>query len=127
MREGGRRERRAGREEGVRGGRRERRAGEELEPSHPPLAFFSTPLPFKPHTFSYLDYYNTIMDSGLLKVGGCLVLDNTLYKGEELAGGPLSVNGEGIKAVNEAVLNDPRVEQVMLPLRDGVTLVYRKE
>jgi len=30
------------------------------------------------------------------------------------------------KAVNEAILADERVERVMLPLRDGVTLVYRK-
>jgi len=74
----------------------------------------------------YLSYYQTIMDAGLLKVGGCLVLDNTLYKGEELAGGPLSDNGKAIQQVNEFVLADERVEQVMLPLRDGVTLVYRK-
>jgi 3-dehydroquinate synthase len=73
----------------------------------------------------YLNYYSKIMDSGLLKVGGLLVVDNTMYKGEELTGQPLSENAQVVKAVNEAILADDRVEQVMLPLRDGVTLVYR--
>lgn len=73
-----------------------------------------------------LTYFNSLMDRGLLKVGGLLVIDNSMYKGEELAGGELSENGQAVKAVNEAILADQRVEQVMLPLRDGITLVYRK-
>merc|ERR1711972_1051569 len=75
---------------------------------------------------NYLNYYNQLMDGGLLKVGGMLVVDNSMYKGEELAGGELSQNGAGVKSVNTAILADERVEKVMLPLRDGVTLVYRK-
>merc|ERR1712070_995903 len=74
----------------------------------------------------YTDYFNSVMDSGLLKVGGLLVVDNTMYKGEEQAGAQMSANGQAVKDVNEAILADERVEQVMLPLRDGVTLVYRK-
>lgn len=75
---------------------------------------------------NYLNYYKQLMDGGLLKVGGMLVVDNSMYKGEELAGGELSQNGAGVKSVNEAIVADDRVEKVMLPLRDGVTLVYRK-
>lgn len=76
---------------------------------------------------SYKKYYELLMDHDLLKHGGMLVVDNSMYKGEELvAGGELSANGQGIKNVNEAILDDSRVEKVMLPLRDGVTLVYRK-
>lgn len=74
----------------------------------------------------YMGYFNKVMDSGLLKVGGLLVLDNTMYKGEEQAGVELSANGKAVQEVNQAILADERVEQVMLPLRDGVTLVYRK-
>ena len=74
----------------------------------------------------YKAYYDLLMDGGLLKVGGLLVLDNTMYKAEELMDGELSANGAGVRAVNEAVAADARVERVMLPLRDGVTLVYRK-
>merc|ERR1711972_437365 len=72
----------------------------------------------------YLALYERLMESGLLKVGGLLVVDNTMYKGEEILG-ELSENGKGIRAFNEALLNDDRVSQVMLPLRDGVTLVHR--
>merc|ERR1711934_637151 len=66
----------------------------------------------------YLPLFECLMDSGLLKV------DNTMYKGEELLG-ELSENGKGIRAFNQALLADDRVSQVMLPLRDGVSLVHR--
>jgi len=76
---------------------------------------------------NYKRYYDLIMDHGILQQGGMLVVDNTMYKGEELVlGGELSTNGQGAKDINEAILEDTRVEKVMLPLRDGVTLVYRK-
>merc|ERR1719297_42468 len=72
----------------------------------------------------YLALYERLMESGLLKVGGLLVVDNTMYKGEEILN-EMSDNGKGIRAFNEALLKDDRVSQVMLPLRDGVTLVHR--
>jgi caffeoyl-CoA O-methyltransferase len=72
----------------------------------------------------YLPLYQLLMDSGLLRVGGLLVVDNTMYKGEELVG-ELSENGKGARALNEALLADDRVSQVMLPLRDGFSLVHR--
>jgi len=73
----------------------------------------------------YLPLYQRLMDTGLLRVGGLLVVDNTMYKGEELSGDKLSTNGQGAQALNEGLLSDDRVRQVMLPLRDGVTLVHR--
>jgi len=73
----------------------------------------------------YKALYEKLMETNLLKVGGLLVVDNTMYKGEELSGHTLSVNGKGAQAFNKAVLEDDRVHQVMLPLRDGVTLVHR--
>jgi len=72
----------------------------------------------------YLPLFECLMDSGLLKVGGLLMVDNTMYKGEELLG-ELSENSKGIRAFNQALLADDRVSQVMLPLRDGVSLVHR--
>merc|ERR1711871_1204580 len=73
----------------------------------------------------YLNYYNQVMDSGMLEVGGLLVIDNSMYKGMELAGDQLNENGQGVKDVNEAILADERLTKVMLPLRDGVTLAFR--
>lgn len=72
----------------------------------------------------YLPLYRLLMESGLLRVGGLLVADNTMYKGEELLG-ELCENGKGARAFNEALLADDRVSQVMLPLRDGLSLVHR--
>jgi len=73
----------------------------------------------------YLAIYQQLMETELLKVNGLLVVDNTMYKGEELLGRGLSENGEGVLALNKALLADERVSQVMLPIRDGLTLVYR--
>merc|ERR1711920_9799 len=73
----------------------------------------------------YKALYETLMERNLLRVGGLLVVDNTMYKGEELSGQALSTNGRGAQALNQALLEDARVHQVMLPLRDGVTLVHR--
>jgi len=73
----------------------------------------------------YKALYEKLLESNLLRVGGLLVVDNTMYKGEELSGQALSANGRGAQAFNQAVLEDERVHQVMLPLRDGVTLVHR--
>merc|ERR1719498_999729 len=75
----------------------------------------------------YLQLYELLMDSGLLRVGGLLVVDNTMYKGEELLGETLTANGQGACDLNKALLNDSRVAQVMLPLPDGVTIVHRLE
>jgi caffeoyl-CoA O-methyltransferase len=74
----------------------------------------------------YFALYQTLMETGLLKVGGLLAVDSTMYKGEELSGQQLSVNGEGARALNEGLLADERVHQVMLPLRDDLTLAYRQ-
>lgn len=73
----------------------------------------------------YLPLYKQLMDTNLLRVGGLLAVDNTMYKGEELSGEPLSKNGQGAYDLNQFLLTDDRVTQVMLPLRDGVTLVHR--
>jgi predicted O-methyltransferase YrrM len=74
---------------------------------------------------NYKSLYEQLMDTGLLAVGGLLVVDNTMYKGEELLGKSLSEDGEGARNLNQALLADSRVSQVMLPLADGVTLVQR--
>jgi caffeoyl-CoA O-methyltransferase len=75
----------------------------------------------------YSDYFTLILDKGLLKPGGVMAVDNTLFQGEAyLSEKPRSLNGEAIAQFNQRVAADPRVDQVLLPLRDGVTLIrYR--
>ena len=74
----------------------------------------------------YEDYFGFLLDSPLLAPGAVIAVDNTLMQGEpwslvETA----SRNGVAIASFNAAVAADPRVEQVLLPLRDGLTLIRR--
>ncbi len=73
----------------------------------------------------YLEYVNTVLDRGLLADGGVICVDNTLLQGEPYLPGVRSANGAAIAAFNAALANDPRVEQVLLPVRDGMTLIRR--
>ena len=70
----------------------------------------------------YPDYYEAIVKR--LKSGGLLVIDNVLWSGEVLD--PQSDDAKGIAAVNDKVVGDPRVDNVLLPVRDGVMLVRKK-
>jgi caffeoyl-CoA O-methyltransferase len=71
----------------------------------------------------YLAYVMTILDRGLLAPAGIICVDNTLLQGEPYLPGERSDNGAAIAAFNEAIARDARVEQVLLPLRDGMTLI----
>ncbi|MEJ1932017.1 class I SAM-dependent methyltransferase [Nostoc sp. NIES-2111] len=72
----------------------------------------------------YVAYFHKLLDSGLLAAGGFICVDNTLLQGEVyLSAQERSVNGEAIAQFNRTVANDPCVEQVLLPLRDGLTII----
>jgi len=81
---------------------------------------------------SYAAYYEAIISRDLLSPGGVIVVDNTLFKGTPYIGKGKYDNhgwndgGVAIAAFNEYVVNDERVEQVMLPVRDGITIVRLK-
>ena len=74
----------------------------------------------------YLAYLDMALDSSLLAPNGLICIDNTLMQGQPYLGGACTVNGLAIAEFNRSVSNDSRVEQVMLPLRDGVTLIRRR-
>jgi caffeoyl-CoA O-methyltransferase len=69
----------------------------------------------------YLPYFEAILP--LLRVGGLLVADNTLWSGRVLD--PRSEDDRGIVAFNDALVADRRVEVVQLPVRDGVTVARK--
>jgi caffeoyl-CoA O-methyltransferase len=74
----------------------------------------------------YVDYFKLLLDSSLLAPNGFIVVDNTLLQGQPyLSRDRRTVNGEAIAQFNQVVATDPRVEQVLLPLRDGVTIIRR--
>jgi len=69
----------------------------------------------------YSEYYEICI--GLVRQGGLIVLDNMLQRGKVLDQNDESSRGIGI--LNKSILDDPRVENVLLPLRDGIMLVYK--
>lgn len=76
----------------------------------------------------YVDYFNLLLEHNLLAPTGLICVDNTLLQGQPyLPPQQQTVNGDAIARFNQVVANDPRVEQVLLPLRDGLTLIRRKD
>lgn len=76
----------------------------------------------------YTDYFHLLLDSRLLAPKGFICVDNTLFQGQVyLPAEERSANGEAIANFNRIVAEDPRVEQVILPLRDGLTVIRRKD
>lgn len=69
----------------------------------------------------YSNYYDICIE--LLRQGGLIVLDNMLQRGKVLDQNDESSRGIGV--LNKRILDDPRVENVLLPLRDGIMLVYK--
>ena len=72
----------------------------------------------------YSDYYRLLLPR--LASGGYIVADNTLWDGHVLEGTPTSAKTTGIQDFNQMVAHDDRVEKVILPLRDGLTIVRKK-
>ncbi|MBV8862675.1 MAG: class I SAM-dependent methyltransferase [Mycobacterium sp.] len=74
----------------------------------------------------YLDYVGFMLDSELLTPRAIIAVDNTLMQGRPYTTNcGRSANGSAIARFNSAISADPRVEQVLIPLRDGVTLIRR--
>lgn len=75
----------------------------------------------------YAGYLDLLLDLDLLAPDALVVVDNTLLQGEPWAPASGTATGPGaaITDFNERVAADVRVEQVLLPLRDGVTLIRR--
>jgi caffeoyl-CoA O-methyltransferase len=73
----------------------------------------------------YLGYVNQVLDGGLLAPDGVICVDNTLMQGLPYLSDESTPNGLAIATFNQAVADDGRVEQVLLPLRDGLTLIRR--
>ena len=72
----------------------------------------------------YLDYYRAVFPR--LRQGGYLLADNVLWGGKVLdKPGPGDDSTRGILAFNEEIRKDPRVEQVILPVRDGLMLARK--
>lgn len=73
----------------------------------------------------YAGYLDVILEADLLVPHGLICIDNTLMQGQPWVSGSSTPNGVAIADFNQRVAVDPRVEQVIIPLRDGLTLIRR--
>ena len=74
----------------------------------------------------YQAYLDIALKASLLAPDGLICVDNTLMQGQPYMPGVPAANGLAIAEFNRSVRGDPRVEQVMLPLRDGLSLIRRR-
>jgi len=72
----------------------------------------------------YCEYYESLIR--LIRPGGLIVADDVLWDGkvyQDIV--PSDKQTSGIVKFNDMVVSDPRVESVILPLRDGLTLIRK--
>lgn len=70
---------------------------------------------------NYVNYFNIIIDK--MNTGGIILSDNVLWSGKILE--PLKPKDESTKVLlkyNKLLNEDPRIETVLLPIRDGLTI-----
>ena len=73
---------------------------------------------------NYRAYYEELLPR--LRPNGVLVFDNVLWRGQVIDPTDRSPSTEAIRALNDALLRDERIEAVMLPVSDGITLVRKR-
>ena len=75
---------------------------------------------------TYRDCYEMVLS--ILRPGGFILADNTLWDGHVIDHAyDKDHQTQGIETFNDYIAQDPRVEQVILPLRDGLTLIRKRE
>jgi caffeoyl-CoA O-methyltransferase len=71
---------------------------------------------------NYLNYYRAVLPK--VRNGGLIAADNVLWSGRVLK--PTEESDHAICAFNDAVVSDPSVEKVLLPIRDGLYLIRKR-
>lgn len=74
---------------------------------------------------NYANYFDVVLPK--MNPGGVILSDNVLWSGKVLAEAkPNDKSTVALKAYNEKINNDSRVETVLLPIRDGLTITRVK-
>ncbi|MDR2801667.1 MAG: O-methyltransferase [Prevotellaceae bacterium] len=72
----------------------------------------------------YCAYYHAVI--GKVRSGGFLLADNVWWNGKVVeTPAPADKHTQGIRTFNELVQTDRRIENVLLPLRDGLTIIRK--
>jgi predicted O-methyltransferase YrrM len=73
---------------------------------------------------NYTNYYRRCLD--LVRPGGLLMFDNTLWDGRVADSGDQSEDTCAIRALNDRLLGDERVSISLVPIGDGVTMARKR-
>ena len=74
---------------------------------------------------AYPDYL--IEARRILRPGGFIIADNTLWDGHVIEADRNDPQTAGVKLFNDLVAGDDTLEKVIIPLRDGLTLIRKKQ
>jgi predicted O-methyltransferase YrrM len=72
----------------------------------------------------YTEYYNLIINK--VKPGGFIIADNVLWGGKVIDKKTSDVQAKGIIRFNEMIKRQKNIENVMLPVRDGLMLIRKR-
>ena len=72
----------------------------------------------------YASYFEALMPR--LRTGGLMLIDNVLWSGAVIDASVTDANTEAIRAFNDKVVGDDRVDAVMIPLGDGLTMLRKR-
>jgi len=69
-------------------------------------------------------YYDLVFDK--VRTGGIILVDNVLWSGKVATTGPkIDKDTQKVLEFNQKVHEDPRAEHVLLPIRDGLMMIYK--
>lgn len=74
--------------------------------------------------YEYAEYFEAVMP--LMPSGGLILADNVLWSGQVTLSEVQDKKTKAVRAFNEKVVSDPRVEVILLPIRDGISLIRKK-
>lgn len=97
----------------------------KLAPAFDTIATLAGPLDFvfiDADKTNYIRYWDACVPK--VRSGGAIAADNVLWSGRVLD--PKDPDDHALAAFNEHVLRDARVELVMLPIRDGITIAVKR-
>jgi caffeoyl-CoA O-methyltransferase len=71
---------------------------------------------------NYVNYFDMVIDK--VKPGGFVLADNVLWSGKVLDTNP-DADTQSIMAFNKKIQSDSRIENVLLPIRDGIMIIRK--
>ncbi|KAI6077295.1 3-oxoacyl-[acyl-carrier-protein] reductase [Aix galericulata] len=74
---------------------------------------------------SAVNYYSFVMDNHLLRMDGVICVENTLMKGQVYLENISEENVLAVRKLNTMINSDPRVEQIILPVQNGLSVIRR--